>query len=389
VIRQGHRGVSLTLAVAGAMLSTLYLASPTSAACSSVIFDFAPGLHAVSCDHWSGSEETWTVPGNITKPEFGVRGADDAVGGRGGFIRAKLPVEAGETLDLRMGGDGAASAVSRGGESLLVAGGGDGIEPNSISPEAEPLEVEAPGQPVGPGIGDGSVFIEWYDAREPFDLVDPLPYVVIDIFDSRKVGFAYVGGWQEWVVPEGVDRALFELWGGAGESGEPRGHVLAGLEVSPGETFDIRVGGPGADTTLHAGLFSVGVAAGGDTERPNYFPWMSSPEEEFWEGGGIGSEPGDGHAIVHYWPLGGSTQNHEQLSVDYSQDPAPVCIVPRLRNRTPRVARDALVRAHCAPGKVTRRSARKQMRGLVVSQKPHAGTVASVDREVAVVIGTP
>lgn len=391
------------LAVASAMLSALYFASPASAACGSVIFDFVPGLHAISCSYSSGPEETWTVPANITKPRFSVRGAEDEIGGRGGFISAKLPVEAGQILDLKMGGDGAATSVSRGGVPLLVAGGGDGIEPNYLDPEAEPLDVEAPGLPGGSGADDGSVFIEWYDARDPFELTHSLGYVIVDIFDSEKVGFSHTGTFQEWQAPEGVDFALFELFGGEGESGEPRGHILAGLEVDPGEAFDIQVGGEGEDTILvRGGSFEVGVAAGGDTERPNYFPWMASPAEEFWEGGGSESEPGYGYAIVHYWPSEDSTEvvpddrsagesqiEHEPLFADLSRKPAPACIVPRLRSRTVAAARRALIRANCTLRKLNRRPARKRMRGRIVSQSPRAGTAITAGSGVNVTVGAP
>lgn len=378
------------LAAASAMLSALYFAAPASADCGPVIFDFVPGLDAISCSYSSGPEETWTVPAGITKPRFVIYGADDEIGGQGGFISAKLPVKAGQILDLEMGNDGAATSVSRGGVPLLVAGGGDGIEPNYLDPEAEPLEVEAPGLPVGSGAGDGSVFIEWYDAREPFELTDSLGYVIVDIFDSEKVGFSHTGTVQQWEVPEGVDFALFELFGGEGESSEPRGHILAGLEVDPGEVFNFQVGGEGEDTILsRGGSFDVGVAAGGDTERPNYFPWMSSPADEFWEGGGSDSKPGAGYALVHFWPSENSPDPpfDDRLSVDPSPTPVSVCIVPRLRSKKPRAARRALGNANCALSKVDRRSTRKRMRGRIVSQSPPAGTVAAAGSGVAVVVG--
>ena len=385
------------------MLSSLCFATSVSAFCSTVIYDYVPGLHAIHCDYSYGPEEIWTVPAQITKPRFLVRGADDAVGGAGGRVDAKLAVKAGTILDLKMGSNGEASSVSRGGESLLVAGGGSGKEPNFVSPKADLLKAEEPGLPIGKYLGDGSVFIEWYDARQPFELVDPLPYIVVDIFDSEKAGFAHTGSWQEWTVPEGVDHALFELFGGEGESGEPRGHIIAGLEVEPEETFSIFVGGHGRDTTLvRDGSFDVGVAAGGDTERPNYFPWGASNANEFWEGGGTGSEPEDGYAIVHYWPPEESTEvppedkpdvgHQPELappSLSLSQQPAPVCIVPSLRNKTPRAARRALANANCALNKVNRRSTGKRgMWGRVVHQSPSPGT-ATLASGVTITVGVP
>jgi hypothetical protein len=306
-----------------------------------------------------------------------------------------------------MGGSGEASSVSHGGEPLLVAGGGDGKEPNYISPEAELLKVEEPGQPPGKYLGNGRVYIEWYDAREPFELTEPLPYVIADFFDSENVGFSHTGSWQEWIVPDGVDYATFELFGGEGESGEPRGHVLAGFEVEPGETFDIGVGGYGGNTSVsRPGLWDVGLAAGGDTERPNYLPWSASFAEEFWEGGGPGSKPSNGYAIVHYLPPeeGPSTEEeppntgHEAeeqpstvgeqppaLDLQRSQDPGPPCIVPRLRGRTLRSARRALVRANCRLGKVKRRHSPRRR---VVAQDPPPRIVVASGRGVAVVVGT-
>ena len=165
-----RKRVTISLAVVVAMVSALYFASPASAFCGWLIADPGLGFHAMTCYYESGPEQTWTVPTGITKPKFVVQGADDEVGGKGGFISAKLSVEAGQSLDLKMGGEGGASSVSRGGESLFVAGGGDGLEPNYISPDAEPLQVEEPGQPLGLALGNGSVFIQWYDAREPFEL---------------------------------------------------------------------------------------------------------------------------------------------------------------------------------------------------------------------------
>jgi hypothetical protein len=404
--RRGNRAAVSVKVVMGALLGVLCLASSASASCGTVIADFDPGYNAIACHFSSGSEETWTVPAHITKPRFSVRGADDTVGGGGGFLSAKLPLKEGETIDLRMGADGGSSSVSRGGELLLVAGGGDGADANYLSPEAEPLEVEEPGQPVGPSVGDGSVYVEWYDAREPFGLVDPLPAVVIDIFDGRGVGFPYTGGGQSWVVPEGVERVLFELWGGPGGSGEPRGHILAGFDVTPGDTFHIRIGGPGEDTTLVRGsTFSVGVAAGGDTERPNYLPWMSSPSEEFWEGGGVGSEPEAGYAIVHYWPpepqsdppvsdppaidpLSMSlSSNPLSLSIDSAGKALPPCTVPSLKNLTLRAARRTLFRQGCSLDEVKWKKARQRVRGRVVSQKPPPGTVIQEDTEVVVTVG--
>jgi len=387
-----NRAIRIALGGLAAIWSALLFAAPASAACSSVIADFVPGFHGISCHYADGPEQIWTVPTGITKPKFSILGADDAVGGRGGFVSARLPVEAGELINLKLGTDGEASSVSRDGEELLVAGGGNGAEPNYLSPEAEVLEVKEPGEPLAPNIGNGAAYLEWYDARKPFELTYPLAYVIVDIFDSEKAGFAYTGSGQEWIVPPEVDYALFELFGGKGSSGEPRGHILAGLEVEPGEAFELFVGGPGGDTTLvRAGSFDVGVAAGGDSERPNYLPSMASPADEFWEGGGPESVPGNGYAIVHYWPpkspIGQPGEQREpKPPVVQTQESLPPCIVPRLHHRTVRAARSALLHANCGLGRVVHRGARGGRPSWIVRQRPRAGAVAAPGTKVEIVV---
>jgi beta-lactam-binding protein with PASTA domain len=50
----------------------------------------------------------------------------------------------------------------------------------------------------------------------------------------------------------------------------------------------------------------------------------------------------------------------------------PVCVVPKVKGKKLRAAKRALVRAHCRPGKVTRRYSRIR-RGRVISQRPRPG----------------
>lgn len=147
-------------------------------------------------------------------------------------------------------------------------------------------------------------------------LDEPLGHVIYDFFDSEKEPFfVATGTWEDWTAPEGVTFAVFELVGGAGESGEGHGHVVAGVDLEPGETYGVRVGAGGEDTSA----FSLGcaipewwecsgtvIAAGGDSatswNQTNLVPSDASPSDELWEGGGPSSSPQSGWAIVHYWP---------------------------------------------------------------------------------------
>jgi hypothetical protein len=81
-------------------------------------------------------------------------GADDSSGGRGGLVSAKLPLAVGDTLDLVMGANGAASSVSRGGETLLLAGGGDGSQPNYLGPPRTVRQTLAPLPLPAKALGD-------------------------------------------------------------------------------------------------------------------------------------------------------------------------------------------------------------------------------------------
>jgi hypothetical protein len=254
------------------------------------------------------------------------------------------------------------------------------------------VELEEPGESVG-GSSNGRVFIEWYDRRDPDDLIGPRPSVIYDFFDTTtNIGFPYTGTWDTWIVPPGVDRATFELWGGPGESGAPHGHVLAGYRVAPGDAFSISVGGPGEDTTLrYAGGWPAvaAMAAGGDSERPNYVFPPASPAESFFEGGGDGSNAGDGYAIVHLSPplkqISEPPAPLEQITEPPTEPPA--CVVPNLRGKRPRAARKLLRHAHCTLGSVTRRPSRAKLHGRVVKQALPARSQVVAGSPVGITVG--
>lgn len=145
-------------------------------------------------------------------------------------------------------------------------------------------------------------------------LDEPRGHLIIDFFDSEKDSFGFTGMWEEWTPPEGVTYAVFELFGGAGESGEGHGHVAAGIDLEPGETYRFRVGGGGEDTSAFSTRCAIPewwecggtvIAAGGDSatswNQTNLVPSDASPAIENWEGGGPDSQVGPGWAIIHYW----------------------------------------------------------------------------------------
>ncbi|MDW5598902.1 glycine-rich protein, partial [Conexibacter stalactiti] len=85
---------------------------------------------------YTGGARTWEVPTGVTEATFTLRGAAGAAGAPGGAgglgaeVRATLPVTPGETLTIRVGGEGAltgAGGFNGGGAARAGAGaGGDG-----------------------------------------------------------------------------------------------------------------------------------------------------------------------------------------------------------------------------------------------------------------------
>jgi hypothetical protein len=161
------RGTVAVLLVA-ALMAAPASASSTPESCATLIPDPAPGyrgplLHGFSCDYRPELPEvSWTVPAGVTEAEFHVYGGDHP-SGRGGEVRAELTVAPGETLTLTLGHEGSASRVSRGPTPLLIAGGGDGKEPNFAEAGAREVISQAPGAPNHPYPGDGRIYGSWYE----------------------------------------------------------------------------------------------------------------------------------------------------------------------------------------------------------------------------------
>jgi hypothetical protein len=65
----------------------------------------------------------------------------------------------------------------------------------------------------------------------------------------------------------------------------------------------------------------------------------------------------------------------------------PVCEVPKLKGRMLKPAKRALRKAHCKPGKVTRRNGVTAKTGKVVEQSPKQGTSRPADAKVSLKLG--
>jgi hypothetical protein len=79
----------------------------------------------------------------------------------------------------------------------------------------------------------------------------------------------HTGGAQTWTVPAGVTEATFDVYGAQGGSGYVAfdaagkgGRATATIAVTPGETFQINVGGRGGAGPGGAGGFNGGGVAG-------------------------------------------------------------------------------------------------------------------------------
>jgi hypothetical protein len=58
----------------------------------------------------------------------------------------------------------------------------------------------------------------------------------------------------------------------------------------------------------------------------------------------------------------------------FNSSPTPPCLVPTLKGRPVRVAKEAIVAYDCSVGKITRATSQSVKKGRVISQRPRAGT---------------
>ncbi len=94
----------------------------------------------------------------------------------------------------------------------------------------------------------------------------------------RTVTFGYTGGPQTWTVPAGVTQARFTVYGAQGGSaggvgGGKGGEAEAILDVTPGATYQINVGGQGGG----GGGFNGGGMGGGGGAAGGGEPGAGAP----------------------------------------------------------------------------------------------------------------
>ncbi|MGB6952527.1 MAG: hypothetical protein WBE15_11330, partial [Candidatus Cybelea sp.] len=92
-----------------------------------------PVAHALTKQRFpfTGYEQSFTVPTGVTQLTVVASGASGpsskySTGGRGGKIRATIPVTPGETLAVFVGGEGALGAYGSGGSGGFNGGGAGG-----------------------------------------------------------------------------------------------------------------------------------------------------------------------------------------------------------------------------------------------------------------------
>jgi hypothetical protein len=188
------------------------------------------------------------------------------------------------------------------------------------------------------------------------------------------------------IMMEGSERAGGEfLYSSSGEgsgldcSSTEQGSTTAncfGSGLGPGQSAHISVttqaqaegsGGPVVVTATFEG-------SDGSRESAQTTVTVAGEEEEGPGGSRRGSSPPGGQGQ----PTGGEGQ-------PTGGSKTVVCVVPKLRGRTLASAKKLLAKAHCRLGKVTKKRSKGKV-GLVVSQKPKAGSRLKAGSAIAVVL---
>jgi beta-lactam-binding protein with PASTA domain len=81
--------------------------------------------------------------------------------------------------------------------------------------------------------------------------------------------------------------------------------------------------------------------------------------------------------------VGGFEQSKGAL---FNSSPTPPCLVPTLKGRPVRVAKEAIRANDCSVGRIERATSRSVKRGRVISQRPRAGTRLNRDAKVNLVV---
>lgn len=86
--------------------------------------------------------------------------------------------------------------------------------------------------------------------------------------------------------------------------------------------------------------------------------------------------------LLHHW-----YEIHPAWAIATPAPRVGGCRVPRLVGRTLKRARAAIVRNGCSVGKVSHRSSRKRLRGHVIAQHPHPGSLLREHASVTLTLG--
>jgi beta-lactam-binding protein with PASTA domain len=74
------------------------------------------------------------------------------------------------------------------------------------------------------------------------------------------------------------------------------------------------------------------------------------------------------------------------VSATFTLNPAPpACVVPKLKGKTLKAAKRMLTKAHCKPGRITKKFSRVK-KGRVISQKPKPGKHLAAGAKVNLVV---
>lgn len=168
-----------------------------------------------------------------------------------------------------------------------------------------------------------------------------------------------------WIVPTGIDEAVFGARG-ADDATEGRGGSVRGtLAVTPGQTYSLEPGGDGNASVVSLDGAPLLVAAGGNGTVANYVTPAASRVESQAAGAAI-TPAADG---VTYVNDGEASASWSTITKEPSR-----CIVPQLRGMRPTAAREQLTGASCTVGTVKRRPARRSKWGRITNQWPAADT---------------
>jgi VCBS repeat-containing protein len=179
----------------------------------------------------------------------------------------------GKSGSLGLGGAGEETGGAGGGG--LYGGGGGGSLQRAIPDEAP-----------GGGGGGGSNLVPT-GGNATIATGGPSVTISYTALDCQPSGievvctFNYTGEAQSWTVPDGVSQATFDVYGaqggssGVGHAGGLGGKASATIDVTPGDTLQINVGGAGsrgvagtAGGAGGAGGFNGGAAGGNGLGRP-------------------------------------------------------------------------------------------------------------------------